>query len=389
MIGRMTSTNVLDEARRLAPVISARASEIEAARCVPDDLAADLAEAGCFRLYVPESLGGPEVDPLIAFQVVETLAEADGSTGWTSFILNTSFFSSWLDPAVAKEMLATKPGSGMAGMFAPIGRAVPDGDGAFRVTGRWPFNSGSPHASWFCQGVLVFDGDAPRMMNETMADWRFTFIPAADSEILDTWHVSGLRGTASHDVVSTDVRVPEEHTTNPVFRPAPHDGALFRWSFFGMLASLMAGFPIGVARRALDEFTAVASTKSRGGGVSLVDTDAGAISIVRAEASLRSARSYIFDVIGEAWDQAQRGDALTVAQRAGLRMAAHNAMRVGVEVTNTVFAMAGGGALYDSSPLQRCWRDIHAGSHHIFFSDDHVLKTGRVLLGRPTDDWLV
>lgn len=382
-------TDLLETARVLAPVISERAAETEAARCVPDDLAAELAAARFFRLYVPASLGGAEADPLTAMQVVETLCAADGSTGWTSFILNTSFFTSWLDPAVAKELLLTRPDSGMAGMFAPMGRAIPDGPGALRVTGRWPFNSGSPHASWFCQGAFVFDGDTPRMLGEGRPDWRFVFIPAADSEILDTWHVSGLRGTASNDVTSTDVRVPEEHTANPVFNQAPHDGALFRWSFFGMLSSLMVGFPLGVARRALDEFTVLASAKSRGSGVPLADTDAVAIAITRAEGTLRAARAFAVEVIGEAWDQALRGDGLTPRQRASLRMAALNAMRAGLDVTNEVFAKAGGGALYEGSPLQRCWRDIHAGSHHIFFSDDHTLKTGRVWLGRPTDDWIV
>ena len=382
-------TDLLEAARALAPVISERAAETEAARCVPHDLAAELAAAGFFRLYVPASLGGPEADPLTAFQVVETLCAADGSTGWTSFILNTSFFSSWLDPGVAKELLATKPGSGMAGLFGPLGRAVPDGPDAFRVTGRWPFNSGSPHASWFCQGAFVFDGDAPRMLDAGMPDWRFVFIPASDSEILDTWHVSGLRGTASNDVTSTDVLVPEDHTTNPIFRRAPHDGTLFRWSFFAMLSTLMVGFPLGVARRALDEFTALAATKSRGSGVPLADTDAVAMAILRAEGTLRAARALVVETIGEAWDTALRGDGLTPQQRARLRMAAMNGMRAGLDVTNTAFALAGGGALFDDSPLQRCWRDIHAGSHHIFFSDDHVLKTGRVWLGRPTDDWIV
>jgi alkylation response protein AidB-like acyl-CoA dehydrogenase len=227
------------------------------------------------------------------------------------------------------------------------------------------------------------------MLDAGMPDWRFVFIPAADSEILDTWHVSGLRGTASNDVKSTDVRVPEEHTTNPIFRPAPHDGTLFRWSFFAMLSTLMAGFPLGVARRALDEFTALAATKSRGSGVPLADTDAVAMAILRAEGTLRAARAFVLETIGEAWDTALRGDGLTPQQRAQLRMAAMNSMRAGLDVTNTAFALAGGGALFDDSPLQRCWRDIHAGSHHIFFSDDHTLKTGRVWLGRPTDDWIV
>jgi alkylation response protein AidB-like acyl-CoA dehydrogenase len=379
----------LEAARSLAPTIRERAAETEAERSVPADLADQLAAAGFFRLYVPGSLGGPEADPATAFEVIETLCAADGSTGWTSFILNTSFFTSWLEPAVAKEMLSTVPDSGMAGLFGPLGRAVPDGDGALRLTGRWPFNSGSPHASWFCQGAFVFDGDAPRMLAAGMPDWRFCFVPASDAEILDTWRVSGLRGTASNDVTCTDVRVPDEHTANPIFSTAPHDGPLFRWSFFGALASLMAGFPMGVARRALDEFTTLATTKSRGSAVPLADTDVVALAVVRAEASLRAARAFILEAIGEAWDHAEGGDRITLAQRVALKMAAHNAMRAGLDVVNTVFSLAGGGALYDDSPLQRCWRDINAGSHHIFFSDDHILKTGRAHLGRPTDDWLV
>ena len=109
-------------------------------------------------------------------------------------ILNTTFFSSWLEPEVARAILETEPSSGMAGMFAPIGRTEPAGDGMVRLTGRYPFNSGSPHASWFCQGAFVTGASgAP--------EWRFLFLPKSDVEILDTWRVAGLRGTASHDVL--------------------------------------------------------------------------------------------------------------------------------------------------------------------------------------------
>jgi alkylation response protein AidB-like acyl-CoA dehydrogenase len=387
----MGAEALLEAVQTLAPQIKERAAETEAARCLPADLAQQLADAGVFRLYVPASLGGLEVDPLTALDVVETLAAADGSTGWTSFILNTTFFTSWLEPTVAKEILSTQPGSGMAGVFSPIGRATPDGDGGgFRLDGRWPFNSGSPHASWFCEGAFVVGDDGqPRTLPGGQPDWRFLFLPAAEVEILDTWHVSGLRGTASHDVAVSGALIPEERTSNPIFRPAPHDGPIFRWPFFSALASLMAAFPLGVARRALDEFATVATTKSRGSGATLADTDAVSLAMARCEAQLRSARAFAVNALGDGWEQALAGDALSTDKRVAIRIAALHAMRSGVEVVNTVFALAGGGALYETSPLQRCWRDIHAGSHHLFFSDDHTARAGRVLLGRGGEDWMI
>lgn len=384
----MDSTSMLDAAIDLAPTVTARAAEAERDRSVPADVIADLGAAGILRMYVPKSLGGPEVDPLTALEIVETLSAADGSTGWTAFILNTSFFTSWLEPSVARELLGSHPGSGMAGLFGPLGRAVPEEPAAFRVDGRWPFNSGSVHASWFCEGAFVFDPDgAMRMLPEGRPDWRFVFAPKDDVEILDTWHVTGLRGTASHDVTMTGVLVPEERTASPMFEAAPHDAAHFRWSFFALLSSLMTGFPLGVARRALDELTTVVATKSRGGTAVLADTEVVALAIAQAEGALRAARAFAHDAVGRAWDRSLAGDPLTLADRIEVRMAALHAMRTGREAVDRAFALGGGGALFDDNVLQRCWRDINAGSHHIFFSDDQTVRTGRMLLDRPTEPW--
>jgi alkylation response protein AidB-like acyl-CoA dehydrogenase len=372
----------LDVARGLSSAISARADETEGARCVPADLIAQFADAGFLRMYVPTSLNGPQFDPATACQVVETLSAADGSTGWTAFILNTSFFPVYLEPGVAKAILDDVPASGMAGLFGPLGKGIPNGDGTLSVDGRWPFNSGSPHASWFSQGIVVSGGENP-------FDWRFAFLPKADVEILDTWRVAGLRGTASHDVTATGAIVPEERTVNPIFTEAPQDAPHFRWPFFSLLATLMGGFPLGVARRALDEFENLAITKARGGSTALADTESVAVGVMRAEGAVRAARAYLLDAIGSAWDSALAGNSLTTDQRVDLRGAAINAMRAGIDAVDTVFALAGGGALYDGSPLQRCWRDIHAGSHHIFFSADHMQKVGRVILGRPVDSSVI
>ena len=219
--------------------------------------------------------------------------------------------------------------------------------------------------------------------------WRFLFVPASDVEILDTWHVAGLRGTASNDVVVDGAVVPLERTANPIFEKAPHDEPHFRWSFFGLLASMMSGFPLGVARRSLDEFTALAERKGRAGPEPLATEQVTQLAVARCEASLRAARCFMFDALAAAWETSVAGDEITRDQRLAIRLASANAMRAGIEIVDTVFHLAGGGALYDDSPLQRCWRDLHAGSSHIYFSDNHIAKSGKVLLGQPTEEWVM
>jgi alkylation response protein AidB-like acyl-CoA dehydrogenase len=386
----MAASTLMDEARAIAAEAAGRSLEIEAARVVPSEVIGALGKAGCLRMYVPRSLGGPEVDPLSAIEVIEALSAGDPSTGWTTFILNTTFFASWLDPTVAKELLDTPPEAGMAGTIGPIGRARRDGDGGFRLSGRWPFSSGSPHAGWFSEGGLVVDGDGnPRSLEDGRPDWRFFFVPAGDVEILDTWHVSGLRGTASHDVTISDAVVPAERTVNPIFGVAPHDAPHFRWPFFSLVSSLFTGVPLGVARRALDEFAVLATTKSRRSSAALAETESVAVAVAHTEGALRAARAFVVDAIGSAWEHALTGDRLRDEHRIAIRTASLHAMDTAVEVVDTVFALAGGGALYDTSPLQRCWRDIHAASHHLYFCNDDRAKTGRALLSGEAPDWIV
>ena len=168
--------------------------------------------------------------------------------------------------------------------------------------------------------------------------WRFLFMPASDVEIVDTWHVAGLRGTASHDVLVNGVLIPRERTANPIFEQAPHDEPHFRWSFFGLLGALMSGFPLGVARRSLDEFSTLAGTKGRGGGEALATEQVVQIEVARCEGALRAARTSMFDSLASAWDTAVNGDDVSREQRLTIRLAAQNAMRVAIDVADTMFA---------------------------------------------------
>jgi alkylation response protein AidB-like acyl-CoA dehydrogenase len=374
------TTTLSERAAAVAEAAKPRSAEIEQGGDIPSDLVERLEAEGLLRLFVPRAYGGVETDPITAYEVLEALSYADGSLGWVGFVLNGSCFACWLEPSVAAEVLAARPGSGIGGVLAPIGRARSGPEG-LRLSGRFPSNSGSPHASWLAQGALVVDDEgAVRTRPDGQPDFRHCFVPAGSFEILDTWHVAGLRGTASHDVAIEAAAIPEEHTTNLITEEAPCDSPIFRWPVFSIVAPWICAVGMGIARRALDEFTTLAATKSRRTSTALADTESVALAAVQAVGALRAARCLLVDTFGAAWDRALAGDPLQMADRVAIRTAGIHAMRTSREVVDAVFALAGGGALYDTSPLQRCWRDVHAASHHIYFCPEDARQVGHHLL---------
>lgn len=387
-VADLTADEVLQGIRALSPEISARAQEGERAGQIPDDLYEKLCDAGAVDLMTPRSLGGLELDPLTVINAVEEISRADGSVGFTVLTLNATFYVSWLPEESARTVLAGRP-RGVATVFTPLGTGRPQPDGSLEVSGRWPFNTGCRNSSWFCNGIMVMDGDRPRTVPPGRPDWRMVFAPREECGIVDTWDVAGLKGTGSNDTTMEKLSIRPEFTANPIFDPAPLDGPIFLWSFFALMGVQFAGFPLGIARRALDEFIAMAPNKSRGSRP-LAQEQAVQLTVARAEADLRAARAFVHDVFGTAWQRTLGGDPLTVADRVAVRLATSRAITAGVSVTDTVFRLSGGGALRASSPLQRCWRDINAGSHHGFFSEYHENRVGQALLGVPVADmWML
>jgi alkylation response protein AidB-like acyl-CoA dehydrogenase len=387
----MGATDPLGAARQLAPELSARAQEAEEARTMPRDLVEHLRSARLFHLMMPEALGGLQCDPLTVLSVIEEVARADGSAGWTVFIGNSSSFVAWLEPDVAKEVVAPRPDFIGAGVFAPTGTARTNGDRQLLVDGRWVFNSGCLHADWFTNGVIVMDGEGPRLRANGLPDWRFAFIPSKDVEIIDTWHVSGLCGTGSHDAAVAGAVVDEARTIAPFFEPARFDGALYRLPFPVFVVPLLCGFVLGVARRTLDEVTELAGKKSRGipPGPTLAEDDAFQVELSRLEADVRSARAYVVESLGAAWETVCNGDDMTMPQRSEVLLAVLNMARRARQAVDQGFALAGGGSLFDSSPIQRCARDMAAGTQHLFFNLGRWKTTGRVLLGRDPETFLL
>jgi indole-3-acetate monooxygenase len=370
-------------ARALTPEITRRAAESEALGTLPSDLVQRFREAGVFRALQPRSLGGFEIAPTAFVTMVEELAYADGSAGWIAAIgAGAPSFAAWLEPEVAIELFGAQADFLAATVLPPTGRAVARAGGGFVVDGRWPFASGCRHAEWMLNGIFVLDGDAPRIIPEQGPDRRLVFFPRADAEIVDNWDVLGLRGTGSNDVLAHDVHVAEEHTIDPFFGSARQDGPLWRIPFFTLVGIGMVGVPLGIARRALDEFTNLATTKMRAMAAETLAKDPVAqVEFAGAEAGVRSARAFVLDQIGALWDTARAGDPPSLQQRAGFQLAAHQAMRAARQAVDVTFDLTGAGVVHASHPLQRCFRDLHTAAQHAYFSPSALKRYASARFG--------
>lgn len=311
---------------------------------------------------------------------IEEVSHADGSAGWTVLIGNSTAFLAWLEPTDAKEMLGGAVDIASTSMFAPLGRARREGD-ELVIDGRWPFNSGCVHADWYQAGVVLMDADGPLHRPGGGVDVRFATFPHHAANVIDTWYSTGLRGTGSHDIEVTDLRIPEAHTAAPMLDPPAQTGGLWELGFFPLLAVLMSGFPLGVARRALDELTALAPMKRRGSSPSTIAEDPRLqYDLGRAEAAVQSARSFVYDVIGDAWTTITAGSTATPEQLGRVTLASQQAMLAALTAVDAAFGYAGASAVYAGHPLERCFRDLHTANQHIAFSGDGFSSYARAHL---------
>lgn len=332
-------------------------------------------------MALPHALGGLQSDPETIVSTVQEISRADGSTGWNTLIAGTNAFLAWLEPWAAEELLAEVGSTAplMAGSTAPAGSStVEDGGRLFKVTGRWAFCSGISGADVMMAGFRA-DGPADSPMLERA---RVAFVPARDAVVHDTWHTMGLQGTGSHDVELSGAVVPSSRVVALSTARSHHDGPLFRLTPYNVLMVLLAGFPLGVTRRALDEFTAQAGAKTRpGASTSLLESPRTVSTVMRAETALRAARSLVDDVFGEVWEVLSDGREPSGAQRASIAAATVHAMETGRGITGELVRLAGTSALHLDNPLQRCLRDLQAGGQHFAFSPDLRSAYGRTFLG--------
>jgi len=375
------SNTVAQRLRDVLPRIRARRQEIEEARRIPRDLIDSIAATGVFRMTVPRAIGGDESPPVDVLRVIETAAAADGSTGWCVMnALGCNVAGGYMDEGGAREIF-TDPGQPSAGIAAPAGAAVRD-DGGFRVSGRWPFASGITHCPWIWAGCLVMEGGKPRMTDhgpQIVHAW----MPVREVQIIDTWHVSGLRGTGSFDFSVQDRFVPDRHIF-ALLDPAGHrKEPLYQMPPLGLYTYKVACVALGIARAALDELAEIAPSKVPTLYTApLAERAVAQTGIARAEAALGAARAFLFETVEAVWETVKAGRTPSPRQLALARAATTQAAEIAADTARTAAVLAGGSAIYDSSAFQRHARDAEALTHHFTVAPHVWEQAGRVLLGR-------
>lgn len=375
-------------AARAGLALAGRSQEFETRRALPQDVADLLAEAGLYRLLTPQQYGGHEAPPASFYLVIEQLARADAASAWCCFISCTSALLAAYLPDDAAAALFTRPDLKLAGVFAPRGRAVPaeqHGVAGLRVSGRWAWGSGTRNADLVTAGCLVFGPDGqPTLMADGTPRVVSVVLGRNQVQLADNWDAFGLCGTGSGEFEVKDAFVPLAHSASLLDGPRLHT-PLYRFPVFGLLAIAIAAVATGIAREALQHFTAEASRSVPQAGTRPLSARATVQdAVARAEAQLQAARCYLLASVDTAWQAAQQPDALPLDARRDLRLAASHAVHTSAELVARLYTLAGGGAVFASSPLQRALRNVQVATQHMMVGDATFELTGRLLLGVPT-----
>lgn len=354
--------------------IRARAAEFEQQRHISPDIIEGFKQLGVYRALVPKRLGGLEWHARQFCELIETIAQADGSAGWVASFGMAPVYLAALPTATFETIYRNNVDTVFAGGIFPPQPATYV-DGGIEVSGRWSFSSG-------CMGATVVGvGISPRK-GETTGLPRMAVMPREKATIVEAWDVSGLAGTGSHDLVVDKVVVPEEWTfvrggASNLSEP------MFRYPALSFAAQVLAVVNLGVARAAIEELRRLAGGhKAVTGAPSLGDRPATQANLAQHEAQLQSARSWFYAAIDDAWVSLTRGDPLSAAQTSALRLSAVHAARTGAEVTRGVQMLSGMAGIYNNSPIARCVRDANAVTQHAFLGDIVYQNAGAMLFGR-------
>jgi indole-3-acetate monooxygenase len=375
---------ILTDIEELAPHIVARAAETEAGRRIPVDVIESLRSIGVFRMLVPRSHGGLELDLPAALDVLLALARIDGSLGWTVMIgSGGNLFLPWLPRDTYQEVYRNGPDVIFAGSSTPSGTAEVEARG-WRVNGRWPFVSGCQHADWILAFCVVTEGGIPVRQFGSGAGpplMRAVLLPACDWQIEDTWHVAGLKGTGSHHVALRD-KVVRDANVFDIMDGTPCVPDPLAQALLQVLPLLHGAVCVGMAEGALDDLVALARTgrQQLRAAAPLRDSEIFQYELGRIATDVQAAQAFLKARAASHWRHALAGTlkdegCLVEATQASVWLAA-----TCVRIADACFALGGGNALYESSPLQRWLRDLHTAAQHSTGQQRHYVAAGKLLL---------
>jgi 3-hydroxy-9,10-secoandrosta-1,3,5(10)-triene-9,17-dione monooxygenase len=371
------SQAVLDGVRDLLPTFRERADEAERLRVVPEASVKELEETGFFRLLQPKRFDGLESDPIDFYKAVRDIASACGSTGWVSSVVGVHPWQVALFADEAQQAVwGSDTGTRLSSSYAPTGKAV-QADGGFQLSGKWSFSSGCDHCQWVLLGGLVFNSE------NQVVDFRTFMVPRENYQIIDVWHMVGLSGTGSNDIVVDDVFIPEAFTlsmgdTGRCFGPGQEQNTsdLYKLPFHSIFTNTITTPIIGMALGAYNEHVEMQQKRTRAayiGENASLDPFA-AVRIARASSEIDAAWALLVNNIREEQDHVSKGEKIPLSTRLKVRRDQVLGSQRALDAIDSLFEASGGRALANGTYLQRAWRDAHAGRVHAANDPERALQ---------------
>jgi indole-3-acetate monooxygenase len=376
--------SLVDIARGLGPLIAEHIAEGQQIRRLPDAVVDALRTSGIFRMLLPRSVGGLEVDIHEALEVIEEITAADGSTGWCVVKgAPSNMAAAYLQPDAAKEIWAD-PTIVCGGSFNPMGGRAERVDGGYVLTGRWDWGTGVTHCAYMtCGGFVTVDGQQQISPMGTPVAKAF-LVPAEQVTVIDTWHAHGMRATGSHDFAVDGVFVPDGHSFDGLAAATVDRGGLYSVPYIMQFALPHGILAVGLARASVDSLVELATGKVPLMSVkTLHEREVVQHAIGQASAIISAARHHLHGAATRLWAEAADGAVPSPAAALDAHIAAVHATQTCLTAVDAMFAAAGGSAVNDAGPIQRQWRDIHVAAAHFLVNDDKYTQAGKHRVGLP------
>jgi len=371
-----------EKAQKLGPIIREHADRAERDAQIPREVVDAFHDAGLFRILLPRKMGGGELTIPDSLRLCEEVARIDGSAGWNLAICSGGPMFGYNLSRAAFEEIYGDPLGLSAGSLNPATTRVVPADGGWRFSGKATYASGSGHATYLMAAGMVLRDGAPQMV-DGFPMMRAGLFPIKHAKILNTWSTAGMRGTGSNDCEFDNVFVPDEFTfdwlnAKSPWQRGPFENIPLQLQFVGGLVSVV----LGTARHALDALNEIAQAKVPAAArATLRERPLAQIQFAQAEGLLHAARAYFYSCNDEIWRKGEAGESFSIQDRAHARLAVVTAAKLAVQAVDLVADAAGMNAALTSSPIERCWRDVHTATQHVLMNTTRFEVVGRVLFG--------
>jgi alkylation response protein AidB-like acyl-CoA dehydrogenase len=381
-------STLVETAAELRSIARGFQEDAERERRIPPPLVEQLREAGLYSMVVPKDLGGRQVDLMTYLRVAELMAEGDGSVGWN--LANNAIgqlVALSLPDAGVEEVFRSGPDTIVAGTAVPGGGTAVAVDDGYVVNGHWSFGSGCRESQWMLGNFEILDGDQLRQNPDGSPALYRGLFPSAETSVIETWDMTGMRGTGSHDWTVTDVFVPEHRTVHVDGRLLSNQwqrwpGTLYALPVHAWVGPHHSVVATGIARAGIDTLTELAGAKVPRGRVGLLRENTQVQeSVARAEALLGAAQVFRAAATRDVWDTVAAGNGTTLQQWARCRLAASFAVDSARQAMDLMYRAGGTTSSKRTHQLARCWRDLHVVGQAASTAPDWYPLTGRVFLG--------